>query len=218
MRQVRILVADDHSIVRRGVRALLETHPGWKVCGDAATGAEAVKQANRLRPDVAVVDITMPDLSGFEVTRQIREAAPQTEVLILTVNESEQALRELLDAGALGYVSKSDLDLNLVAAIESLLRHKPFFSSRVSEMMLEGYLKRGVPSKPGGTALATLTPRQREIVRLLAEGKTNKEVAAALGISVKTAETHRNNIMRKLQLRSFSDLVRYAVRHKLVEL
>ncbi len=216
MRQVRILVADDHSIVRRGVRALLETHPGWKVCGEAATGAEAVKQAKRLRPDVAVVDVTMPDLSGFEATRQIREAVPQTEVLILTVHESEQALRELLDAGALGYVSKSDLDLNLVAAVESLLRHKPFFSSRVSEMMLEGYLKR-VPSKPAGTALTTLTPRQREIVRLLAEGKTNKEVAAALGISVKTTETHRNNIMRKLQLRSFSDLVRYAVRHKLVE-
>ncbi len=217
MRQVRILVADDHSIVRRGVRALLETHPGWKVCGEAATGAEAVKQAKRLKPDVAVVDITMPDLSGFEATRQIRAAAPQTEVLVLTMHESEQALREVLDAGALGYVLKSDLDLNLVAAIESLLRHKPFFSAGVSEMVLEGYLKRGVSPKPPGTAQTTLTPRQREVVRLLAEGKTNKEVAVALGISVKTAETHRNNIMRKLQLRSFSDLVRYAVRHKLVE-
>ena len=217
MRQVRILVADDHSIVRRGVRALLETHAGWKVCGEAATGAEAVKQAKKLRPDVAVIDITMPDLNGFEATRQIRTVAPQTEVLVLTVHESEQALREVLDAGALGYVSKSDLDLNLSAAIESLLRHKPFFSSRVSEMMLKRYLKQDVPSKRPGTGPATLTPRQREIVRLLAEGKTNKEVALALGISVKTAETHRNNIMRKLQLRSFSHLVRYAVRHNLVE-
>jgi DNA-binding NarL/FixJ family response regulator len=217
MRQVRILVADDHSIVRRGVRALLETHAGWKVCGEAATGAEAVKQAKKLRPDVAVIDITMPDLNGFEATRQIRTVAPQTEVLVLTVHESEQALREVLDAGALGYVSKSDLDLNLSAAIESLLRHKPFFSSRVSEMMLKRYLKQDVPSKLPGTGPATLTPRQREIVRLLAEGKTNKEVALALGISVKTAETHRNNIMRKLQLRSFSHLVRYAVRHNLVE-
>ena len=217
MRQVRILVADDHSIVRRGVRALLETHAGWKVCGEAATGAEAVKQAKKLRPDVAVIDITMPDLNGFEAARQIRTVAPQTEVLVLTVHESEQALREVLDAGALGYVSKSDLDLNLSAAIESLLRHKPFFSSSVSEMMLKRYLKQDVPSKLPGTGPATLTPRQREIVRLLAEGKTNKEVALALGISVKTAETHRNNIMRKLQLRSFSHLVRYAVRHNLVE-
>jgi DNA-binding NarL/FixJ family response regulator len=222
MRQVRILVADDHSIVRRGVRALLETRPGWKVCGEAATGAEAVKQAKKLRPDVVVIDITMPDLNGFEATRQIRAAAPQTEVLVLTVHESEQALREVLDAGALGYVSKSDLDLNLSTAIESLLRHKPFLSSRVSEMMLERYLKRDVPvppipPMPAGTGLATLTPRQREIVRLLAEGKTNKEVALILGISVKTAETHRNNIMRKLQLRSFSHLVRYAIRHNLVE-
>ena len=218
MRQVRILVADDHSIVRRGVRALLETHPGWKVCCEAATGAEAVKQAKKLRPDVAVVDITMPDLNGFEATRQIRAAAPQTEVLVLTVHESEQALREVLDAGALGYVSKSDLDLNLSAAIESILRHKPFLSSRVSEMMLERYLRRDVPAKPPvGAGPAPLTPRQREIVRLLAEGKTNKEVALALGISVKTAETHRNNIMRKLQLRSFSHLVRYAIRQNLVE-
>jgi DNA-binding NarL/FixJ family response regulator len=218
MRQVRILVADDHSIVRRGVRALLETHPGWKVCGEAATGAEAVRQAKKLRPDVAVVDITMPDLNGFEATRQIRAAVPQTEVLVLTVHESEQALREVLDAGALGYVSKSDLDLNLSTAIESILRHKPFLSSRVSEMMLERYLKGDVPPKPAATGSAPLTPRQREIVRLLAEGKTNKEVALALGISVKTAETHRNNIMRKLQLRSFSHLVRYAVRYKLVEI
>jgi len=217
MRQVRILVADDHSIVRRGVRALLETHAGWKVCGEAATGAEAVKQAKKLRPEVAVIDITMPDLNGFEATRQIRTVAPQTEVLVLTVHESEQALREVLDAGALGYVSKSDLDLNLSAAIESLLRHKPFFSSRVSEMMLKRYLKQDVPPKLPATGPAALTQRQREIVRLLAEGKTNKEVALALGISVKTAETHRNNIMRKLQLRSFSHLVRYAVRHNLVE-
>ena len=217
MRQVRILVADDHSIVRRGVRALLETHAGWKVCGEAATGAEAVKQAKKLRPDVAVIDITMPDLNGFEAARQIRTVAPQTQILVLTVHESEQALREVLDAGALGYVSKSDLDLNLSAAIESLLRHKPFFSSRVSEMMLKRYLKQDVPPKLPGTGPAALTQRQREIVRLLAEGKTNKEVALALGISVKTAETHRNNIMRKLQLRSFSHLVRYAVRHNLVE-
>jgi DNA-binding NarL/FixJ family response regulator len=217
MRHVRILVADDHGIVRRGVRALLETHRGWKVCGEAATGAEAVKQAKKLRPDVAVIDITMPDLNGFEATRLIRAAAPETEVLVLTVHESEQALREVLDAGALGYVSKSDLDLNLSTAIESLLRHKPFLSSRVSEMMVERYLKGNLLPKPAAAAPVSLTPRQREIVRLLAEGKTNKEVAHALGISVKTAETHRNNIMRKLQLRSFSHLVRYAVRHNLVE-
>lgn len=215
MRQVRILVADDHSIVRRGLRALLETHSGWKVCGEAATGAEAARQVKRLKPDVAIVDITMPDSNGFEATRQIRKAAPQTEVLILTMHESEQTLREVLDAGARGYVLKSDLDLSLVAAVESLLRHEPFFSSRVSEMVLEGYLKGS--TQPGVNRQTPLTPRQREVVRLLAEGKTNKEVAVSLGISVKTAETHRTLVMRKLRLRSFSDLVRYAVRQKLVE-
>ena len=215
MRRVRILVADDHSIVRRGLRALLETHAGWKVCGEAATGAEAVGQVQRLKPDVAIVDITMPDSNGFAATRQIRQSAPQTEVLILTMHESEQTLREVLDAGARGYVLKSDLDLSLVAAVESALRHEPFFSSRVSEMVLEGYLKGSAQSR--AEVPTPLTPRQREVVRLLAEGKTNKEVAVALGISVKTAETHRTLIMRKLKLHSFSEMVRYAVRHKLVE-
>ncbi len=215
MRRVRILVADDHSIVRRGLRALLETHVGWKVCGEAATGAEALRQVKRLKPDVAIVDITMPDLNGFEATRRIRESIPQTEVLILTMHESEQTLREVLDAGARGYVLKSDLDLSLVAAVESVLRHEPFFSSRVSEMVLDGYLKGTAQARAEG--VAPLTPRQREVVRLLAEGKTNKEVAVALGISVKTAETHRTIIMRKLKLCSFSDMVRYAVRNKLVE-
>ncbi len=215
MKQVRILVADDHSIVRRGLRALLESHAGWKVCGEAATGAEAVRQVKRLKPDVAIVDITMPDSNGFAATRQIRKSVPQTEVLILTVHESEQTLREVLAAGARAYVLKSDLDLSLVAAVESVLRHEPFFSSRVSEMVLEGYLKGGAQPRADGPA--PLTPRQREVVKLLSEGKTNKEVAATLGISVKTAETHRTLIMRRLKLRSFSDLVRYAVRHKLVE-
>lgn len=215
MKQVRILVADDHSIVRRGLRALLESHPGWKVCGEAATGTEAVRQVKRLKPDVAIVDITMPDSNGFTATRQIRKSVPQTEVLILTVHESEQMLREVLAAGARAYVLKSDLDLSLVAAVESVLRHEPFFSSRVSEMVLEGYLKGS--TQPRAEGPAPLTPRQREVVKLLSEGKTNKEVAAALGISVKTAETHRTLIMRKLKLRSFSELVRYAVRHNLVE-
>jgi DNA-binding NarL/FixJ family response regulator len=214
--KIRILVGDDHSIVRRGVRALLESQRGWKVCGEAATGHEAVEKAKRLKPDVIVLDIAMPVLNGLEATRRIRSSLPHAKVLILSMYETEQAVRDALDAGARAYVFKSDLDRDLLAAVDLLAQNKTFFTPRVSQIVVEGYLKGGTHAGKGRFT-AEITQRQRQVVRLLAEGKTNKEVAAGLGISVKTAETHRTLIMRRLRLQSFSDLVRYAVREHIVE-
>jgi DNA-binding NarL/FixJ family response regulator len=218
-RLVRILVADDHSIVRRGVRALLQTKPGWAVCGEAVSGSDAIFKAKRLKPDVVVMDISMPEINGLEATRQIHRELPDTGVIILSMHETYQTVREVVDAGAQGYVLKSDLDLGLITAIENLLRGGTFFSPKVTELVMDGYL-RGADREPaaGESAPARgITPRQTEVVRLLAEGKTNKEVAQTLGISVKTAETHRTQIMHKLGLSSFSELVKYAVREKLVK-
>jgi len=197
---------------------LLETKPGWTVCGEAATGTEAILKAKRLKPDVVVMDISMPKLDGLEATRQLHQEMPNIAVLILTMHESERVVHEVLGAGARGYVLKSDLDRNLIMAIEALNRGKAFFSAKVSEIVLDGYLRSRVdgpaPATPGASPL---TPRQKDVVRHLAEGKANKEVAAALGISTKTVEAHRAEIMRRLQLHSFSDLVRYAVRERIVE-
>jgi DNA-binding NarL/FixJ family response regulator len=214
---VRILVADDHQVVRTGLRALLESKTGWQVCAEASNGREAVEKAGQLKPDVAVLDIGMPLLNGVEATRQIRKLSPQTEILILTMHDSELLVQEVLSAGAHGYILKDDADRNLVAAVDALRRHKPYLSSRVSEAV----------SSPGGHAGDSgvssqnprnrLTPREREIVQLLAEGKSNKEVAGYLGISVKTAETHRANIMLKLDFHSITELVRYAVRNKIIQ-
>jgi DNA-binding NarL/FixJ family response regulator len=218
------LVADDHEIVRRGLKALLEAQPEWEVVAEAVTGREAVEKAKQTTPEVAILDVGMPDLNGLEATRQVLKALPSTEVLILTMHESEQIVREVLDAGARGYVLKSDAGRDLVAAVEALCQHRTFFSSKVSDMLLNSYLRHADKSPDSGlAAVATesprsrLTAREREIVQLLAEGKSNKEVAAALNISIKTAETHRTNIMNKLDLRSITELVRYAVRNNIVE-
>jgi DNA-binding NarL/FixJ family response regulator len=209
---LRILVADDHETVRRGVRVLLEAHAGWQVCEEAVEGREAVEKAVRLRPDVVILDIGMPLMNGLEAARQIRKAAPESEVLILTMHESEQVIREVLAAGARGYVLKSDAGRNLVNAVEALSRHKPYFTSSVADFVLQGFLDgRGEPREA-----SSLTQREREVVQLLAEGKGNKDVASTLGISVRTAETHRTNIMRKLGCHSFSDLVRYAIRNNII--
>ena len=216
MASIRILVADDHGVVRRGVRALLESQTGWTICGEAATGAEAILKAKRLKPDLVVMDISMPELNGLEATRQIHEAMPTIPVLILSMHDSDQHVREMLEAGARGYVLKADLDLNLSVAIRTLLAGKKFFSPKVSEIVVEGFLTRGAQRRQ--QAPRTLTPRQREVVRLLAEGKMNKEIAAILGISRKTAETHRAQIMRKLEFHSFSELVLYAARENIVEI
>jgi DNA-binding NarL/FixJ family response regulator len=209
---VRILVADDHPVVRTGLRALLESRSGWQVCAEAANGREAVEKARQLTPDVAVLDIGMPLLNGVEATRQIRKLSPKTEILILTMHDAELLVQEVLEAGALGYILKDDADRNLIAAVDALRRHKPFLSSRVSKAALPAGGTEGDRS-----SRSRLTPRQREILQLLAEGKSNKEVAAVLGITVKTAETHRANIMLKLNFHSITELVRYAVRNKIIQ-
>jgi len=214
---VRILIADDHHVVRTGLRALLESKAGWQVCAEATNGREAVEQAGQLKPDVAVLDIGMPLLNGVEATRQIRKLSPLTEVLILTMHDSELLVQEVLEAGAHGYILKDDADRNLIAAVDALRRHTPFLSPRVSEAVRKSALSPGHGTAPDRSSRSRLTPREREILQLLAEGKSNKEVAADLGISVKTAETHRANIMLKLDFHSITELVRYAVRNKIIQ-
>ena len=217
MPEVRIMIADDHAIVRRGLRALLECRPGWEVCAEATNGLEAVRCVEQLHPDVAIVDIGMPELNGLEATRQILSISPHTEVLILTMHQSEEVVEEVLKAGARGYVLKSDADQSLIAAVESLLEHKPFLTSNVSDIVLSEYLtSRTAP--PVVPLLKNITLREREIIQLLAEGKSNKEIAGALNISTRTVEAHRANIMNKLNLDSLSSLVRYAIRNNIVEL
>ena len=214
MGALQILIADDHEVARRGVRALLEGHPGWQVCGEAADGREAVNSAARLRPDVVLLDIAMPGLNGLDAARQILAAAPQTRVLILTMHDTEQVVREVLAAGALGFLLKSDAARDLVAAVEALQHRRTFFTTRVAQLVLEGYLHPASDSDRHSRSV--LTPREREVIQLLAEGKTTKEVATTLNLSVKTAETHRTNLMRKLDLHSVVDLTLYAVRNGIV--
>ena len=213
MPPLRILVADDHQVVRTGLRTLLESKAGWQVCAEAANGREAVEKAGELQPDVAVLDIGMPLLNGVEATRQIRKVSPQTEILILTMHDSEHMIQGVLDAGAHGYILKDDADRNLLAAVDSLRRHKTYLSSRVSVAAAAAQ-----PAVDGAERTARrLTPREREIVQLLAEGKSNKEIATYLNISVKTAETHRANIMLKMNFHSVTELVRYAVKNKIIQ-
>ena len=213
---LRILVVDDHAVVRRGVRSLLESEEGFEITGEATTGREAVDMARRLQPDVVVMDLSLPELNGLDATRQILKAAPRSEILVLTMHHSEELAREVLQAGARGYVLKSDADQSLIAAVKSLREHKPFLSSRVTEFVLDDYLRR-TDALEEALSHETVTAREREIIQLLAEGKSNKEAASTLGISVKTIEAHRANIMRKLRLRSVSELVRYAIRNKIVQ-
>ena len=214
---LRILLADDHEVVRRGLCSLLHSHLDWAVCGEAADGREAVEKAQQLKPDVVVLDVGMPCLNGLEATRQILKATPQAKVLILTLHDSDQIAQEVLNAGARGLLLKSDAARDLIAAVEAVSRNKTYFTSKVAAMVLEGYLKGGVAGTTAAPGRGRLTPREREIVQLLAEGKSTKEVAVVLGVSVKTAETHRSNIMRKLHFHSVSDLVLYAVRNNLVQ-
>jgi len=210
----RILIADDHEIVRRGIRSLLERHPGWEVCGEAEDGREAITQAKAMRPDLVLLDIGMPNLNGLDAARQIAASCPLTHVLVLTIHDSEQVVREVLAVGARGFLLKSDAGRDLVSAVEALQRHGTFFTSKVAELVLDGYLNPHHATEP---ARNRLTPREREVVQLLAEGKTSKEVAVTLNLSVKTTETHRTNIMRKLDLHSVADLTLYAVRNGIVQ-
>ncbi len=219
---LRILIADDHEVARRGIRALLEAHPGWEVCGEAKDGREAVELASTMNPALILLDIGMPNLNGLEAARQILASSPEIPILILTMHDSDQVVREVLRAGARGFLLKSDAGRDLVAAVEALQLRRTFFTTKVSQMVLEGYLDRDNPDsrnegkKPDETGVV-LTGREREVIQLLAEGKTSKEVALALHLSVKTAETHRTNLMRKLDLHSVADLTRYAVRNGIVQ-
>jgi DNA-binding NarL/FixJ family response regulator len=216
MSRLQILIVDDHEVVRRGLRVLIEPHPGWEVCGEAKDGREAVVKAKKLEPDVVVMDIGMPELNGLEATRQILKAARRTEVLILTAHESEQLVREVLEAGAHGYVLKSAAGCDLVNAIEALSKHEAFFTNSVARIVLQSYGKKGLPEESSGEPPLLLSPREREIIQLLAEGKSNNEVAEVLYISAKTVETHRAHIMEKLNLHSIAELVHYAIRNQIV--
>jgi DNA-binding NarL/FixJ family response regulator len=218
MKKLRILVADDHQIVRRGVAgAVQDAHPEWEVCGEAANGRDAVSAAARLKPDIVVMDISMPELNGLEATRRILKELPETQVLILSVHESEQIVRDVLSSGARGYVLKSDAGTDLVSAIEALSQRKLFFTSKVSEFVLSGFLKASDPDFKTYAANSPLSPREREVIQLIAEGRANKEIAELLHISIKTVETHRAKIMEKLDAHSVSDLVRYAIRNGLIQ-
>jgi DNA-binding NarL/FixJ family response regulator len=208
---VRILIADDHEIVRRGLRALLETRDDLVVCAEAQDGREAVDLAIQHKPDIAVLDVSLPTLNGIEATRQIRRDSPHTEVLVFTMHNSDELISEVLHAGARGYLLKTEADEQIFNAVSALARHRPFFSNQVSETLLDKF-NSGVTGHSTG-----LTPREREIVQLIAEGSSNKMIARTLDISVKTVETHRSASMRKLSIRSTAQLVRYAVRNKLVQ-
>jgi DNA-binding NarL/FixJ family response regulator len=212
----RILIADDHEVARKGIRSLLEDHVGWEICGEARDGREAVEYANKLNPDVFLLDIGMPNLNGLDAARQILAMNPEARILILTVHDSEQTVREVLAVGARGFLLKSDAGRELVAAVEALQHRRTFFTSRVAQMMLDGYLRPHDDANPSGQCV--LTPREREVIQLVAEGKTTKEVATALSLSVKTAETHRTNLMRKLDLHSVAALTLYAVRNGIVQI
>jgi DNA-binding NarL/FixJ family response regulator len=214
MRKLRILLADDHEVVRQGLRAVIERKPEWEVCGEAADGRAAVALAQKVQPDVAVVDFGMPELNGLEAARQIKRALPTCEILLFTGTDDEELIHKIFAAGARSYILKKDMTHHLVDAIEALSQHKHYFTGPVSEVLFARYID-GTPANHGEGA--GLTAREREIVQLLAEGKSNKEVAAKLGISVKTVETHRATIMKKLRCDSFAELVRYAIRQKIVE-
>jgi len=211
-RALSILLADDHPVVRRGVRRLLELHGEWKVCGEAGCGSEAVRKAMKFKPNLALLDISMPDLSGFEAAVEIRRASPQTKVIIFTMHYSEEFIRGAAKAGAKGYVLKSDAEADLVTAINEVVKGRTFFTAAGTDVVLA----RAASPATAASEAEGLTRREYQVLRLVAEGKTNKQLASELGISTRTAENHRASIMRKLNLHSTSELVRYAVRKRMV--
>ena len=217
MKTIRILIADDHDVVREGLKALLAVRADFRVCGEATTGREAVALARELKPHVVVLDFSMPELHGLEATRQIRTALPDTDVLILTMQDSETLAREVLVAGARGFLLKTHAKHQLVAGVDALAQHQPFFAGAVSAPVLETFLRPGADAAKPGLPADRLTPREREIVQLIAEGRTSKDIAHKLGLSVKTVDAHRANVMRKLDLHSVSELVLYAVLNQIVQ-
>jgi DNA-binding NarL/FixJ family response regulator len=208
----RILIADDHQIVRSGLRAILEKHENWEVVAEAQDGKEAVAKAIESEPDVAIIDYSLPLINGVEAARQIHARVPSAEILIFTMHDSDVLVRELLEAGARAYLLKSDANQFLIAAVEALANHQPFFTSRVSDQLLKSFLTARQPKHEAG-----LSPREALVVRLIAEGHSNKEIGNILNLSPKTIESHRAAAMRKLNVTSTAGLVRYAIRNKLVE-
>jgi len=214
---LRILIADDHDVMREGTRAVIERHPGWEVCGIAATGREAVAQAIRLQPNIVIMDMSMPDLNGLDASVQIKRRLPGTEILMFTAHETDDLIREVFEIGVKSFIFKAEAHTYLIDAIESLSQHKPFFTNKVSEILFADILNRSSKKANGTQTGQRLSAREREIVQLLSEGGSNKEVADTLGISVRTAETHRASVLRKLGLDSIAALVRYAIRNKIIE-
>ena len=214
---LRILLADDHDLTRAGLRYLLEKQKDWSVCGEASNGRLAVEMAEKLRPDLAILDMSMPELNGLEATRHILKSFPHAKILIYTMHETEKIIIDALEAGAHGIVLKSDAGENMVAAVESIAKGRRFFTSRVAEAVVEAYLSKKASRDTDSNSHIALTTREREVVQLLAEGKSNKEVADHLGISARTAEGHRAEIMRKLRLESLAELIRYAIRNEIVQ-
>lgn len=214
---IKILVADDHEIVREGLRTILERHPGWTVCGEASTGRQALTEAIRLQPDIILMDISMPELNGLDATPLILEQVPHAKILILSAHDSERLIRQMLSSGARGYMLKTDAGRDLVKAVGALASGRLFFTASVSNLVLGDYQQRS--AEPGDIprhSPSTLSPREREVLQLLAEGKTNKEVATQLNTSVKTVENQRAKIMTKLNFHSLTDLVRYAIQNELI--
>ena len=217
---LRLLIADDHEIVRCGLRALLKSHPEWEVCAEAVDGQEAVDMARQLKPDIVILDMGMPNMNGLIAARQIRQTQPNQKILVLSVTDEEQLVQEVLAVGARGFVLKSDAARDLIAAVEALQAGTTFFTSHIEERVLRGYLNKrqddadGVPHL---SSLSSLTLREREIVQLVAEGKCTKEVAVLLNLREKAAETHRSTIMRKLGLHTISELVLYAVQNHIIQ-
>ncbi|HEX8077765.1 MAG TPA: response regulator transcription factor [Chthoniobacterales bacterium] len=212
MKKLRILIADDHPLVRHGLRSVLESQQGWTVCGEAEDGRSAVKLGLELKPDVFLMDVTMPELNGLDATRQLRRERPDAAILILTMHESDQLCSDLMRAGARGCLLKSDSPRQLLAAVEAVANGKQYFTPHVTNRTAQGEVA------PGGARMpARLSAREREIVQLLAEGRTNKEIATLLGIAYKTVDAHRTNIMKRLNIHSVAELVRYAIRERIIE-
>ena len=213
MRKMRILVADDHDVVRRGVRSLLESRSVWEICGEATTGREAIEKAKRLKPDAILLDVTMPDCSGLDAIPEILKADPETKIVVLTMHDSGQIASRALAVGAKAVVLKSDAARDLILALEAIAKGKPFLSPNVTRILVNEIRDR----PDGASSISALTKREIEVLKLVAEGQSNKEVAGALGISPRTVDAHRARIMDKLNLRSLSELVHFAIRNNLVE-
>jgi two-component system, NarL family, response regulator NreC len=216
MNPVRLFLVDDHAAVRTGVRVVLERQTGWKVCGEAGTGREAVAATEQLKPDVMILDITLPELGGLEVIRLARKVSPDTEVIIFTAHEMEELVHQAFDVGVRSFILKSDENVQLVEAVRAAVEHRPYFTPWISGIIFARFQRRSPKDEPPAPG-SVLGPREREAIQFIAEGKTNKELAAQLGVCLRTAESHRAAIMRKLGLHSIGELIRYAIRNGIID-